>query len=149
MKLKIISVGHLKKGSEYRLLFEMYRKRLRWDLEAFEIDSRKYTRPLDQENRILSAIPDQSYVFALDETGKTLSSNSFAQNINKLKEEYYTSLCFIIGPAEGLTQALKDRANFLMSFGKQTWPHQLVRVMLIEQLYRAQQILAGHPYHRD
>ena len=149
MHVKIISVGTVKKNSPFYALFETYQKRMHWQIDAVEIDSRKFPTPDAQQEKILDLIPPDYQVFALDERGKTYSSTDFSNIIQDLMHDNQTSVCFIIGGADGLTSEIRKKANFLISFGKQTWPHQLVRVMLIEQIYRSQQIQNGHPYHRD
>lgn len=149
MRIKLLSVGAVKKTSPFYDLFEIYAKRMNWTVEAHEIDARKHSTPEQQEARILPLIPDDAFIFSLDERGKTLSSIEFTNHIQQLKADNRTQLCFIIGGADGLTPGIRKKSDFLLSFGKQTWPHQLVRVMLIEQIYRAQQICAGHPYHRE
>jgi 23S rRNA (pseudouridine1915-N3)-methyltransferase len=86
----------------------------------------------------------------MDERGKSLTSPAFAAKLQELSSTGQADLQFLIGGADGLNDAIRKRPNsFLMSFGAQTWPHQMVRVMLAEQIYRAQQILLGHPYHRE
>lgn len=149
MRIKIISVGNVKKNSPFYDLFSMYEKRMTWNIDTVEIDSRKFPTPQTQQDKILGLIPEDSVVFAMDERGKTFSSTDFSEEIRSLQSDNMISLCFIIGGADGLTKDIRKKARFLISFGKQTWPHQLVRVMLIEQIYRTQQILAGHPYHRE
>lgn len=149
MRIKIISVGNVKKNSPFYDLFSMYEKRMTWNIDTVEIDSRKFPTPQTQQDKILGLIPEDSVVFAMDERGKTFSSTDFSEEIRNLQSDNMISLCFIIGGADGLTKDIRKKTRFLISFGKQTWPHQLVRVMLIEQIYRTQQILAGHPYHRE
>lgn len=149
MRIKIISVGAVKKNSPFSDLFDTYARRMSWSLDTIEIDTRKANTAGRQADKIVTHIPEKSYIFALDERGKTLSSIEFSHKLEALSHEGQTDICFIIGGADGLTENLRKKADFLMSFGKQTWPHQLVRVMLTEQIYRAQQICAGHPYHRE
>ena len=149
MRIKIISVGTVKKNSPFYSLFQTYEKRMNWPVDTVEIDSRKFPTPESQQDKIIELIPDDYRIFAMDERGKTFSSLEFSEKIQNLANDHMTNLCFIIGGADGLTSVLRKKAHFLISFGKQTWPHQLVRVMLIEQIYRTQQILAGHPYHRE
>jgi 23S rRNA (pseudouridine1915-N3)-methyltransferase len=86
---------------------------------------------------------------ALDERGKALPSEAFAAKIGDWRDRGAGDLAFLIGGADGHGDAVRARADFLLAFGPMTWPHMLVRGMLAEQLYRAQQILAGHPYHRS
>jgi 23S rRNA (pseudouridine1915-N3)-methyltransferase len=84
----------------------------------------------------------------LDEHGENLESAAFAALLRKWREEDHAAICFVIGGADGLAQSLRERAKLKLAFGSATWTHQLVRVMLLEQLYRVGTILAGHPYHR-
>ena len=98
---------------------------------------------------IFGALPAGIPLVALDERGAGCSSRAFADRIATWRDEGWPELAFAIGGADGLDGAVLDRADAIMSLGPMTWPHLLVRGMLLEQLYRAQQILAGHPYHRD
>ena len=98
---------------------------------------------------LLKAIPDKAIVVALDERGRDMSSRDFAAKMTVWQEQGMADLVFIIGGADGLTDKVRARADFMLGFGRLTWPHRLVRVMLLEQIYRARQIIAGHPYHRD
>jgi 23S rRNA (pseudouridine1915-N3)-methyltransferase len=95
----------------------------------------------------LDAVPG-SLLVLLDETGKSLPSPAFAELVQRHRDAGAKRMVFAIGGADGHDAAVKDRAHVLMSFGQATWPHQLVRVMLGEQLYRAATLLSGHPYHR-
>jgi 23S rRNA (pseudouridine1915-N3)-methyltransferase len=98
---------------------------------------------------ILAALPARSLLVALDPRGEMWSSRTFADRLSHWRDRGAPDLAFAIGGAEGLGAAILDRAAATMSLGPMTWPHFLVRGMLLEQLYRAQQILAGHPYHRE
>lgn len=98
---------------------------------------------------ILAALPSGIPFVALDERGIQWSSRAFAERIAVWRDQGSPELAFAIGGADGLHSAVLDRANVTLSLGSMTWPHLLVRGMLLEQLYRAQQILAGHPYHRE
>ena len=98
---------------------------------------------------ILAAFPTDARLIALDERGASWSSRVLAERIAGWRDQGIATLAFAIGGADGLGQAVIERADAVVSFGAMTWPHLLARVMLLEQLYRAQQILAGHPYHRD
>jgi 23S rRNA (pseudouridine1915-N3)-methyltransferase len=154
MRIAIAAVGKWKAGPE-RALFEEYKKRLKWPLTLTEVEER---RPLPtpqlkarEAELLLDAIPGKSpapLLVALDERGKTFSSEAMAKQIAAWQQRGDGSVAFVIGGADGLDDAIRNRAGLLLSLGAMTWPHMLVRVMLIEQLYRAQQILAGHPYHR-
>ena len=92
--------------------------------------------------------PTRAIVVILDEHGDNLASPALATLLRKWRAEDQPAVCFVIGGADGLAPSLYERANLRLAFGAATWPHQLVRIMLLEQLYRAGTILAGHPYHR-
>jgi 23S rRNA (pseudouridine1915-N3)-methyltransferase len=159
MRLLIAAVGRLKEGPE-RELAAWYRKRadatgralgLR-DIEVVEI---RESRAQDVERRrveesiaLANVIPDGAVVVVLDQRGDSLDSPALAGLLREWRAEDRPAACFIVGGADGLAPSLLDRAQIRLAFGKATWPHQLVRVMLLEQLYRAGTILAGHPYHR-
>ena len=98
---------------------------------------------------ILAALPASARLVALDERGASWSSRAFAERIASWRDRGLAELAFAIGGADGLDSAVLDRAEAVLSLGAMTWPHFLARILLLEQLYRAQQILAGHPYHRD
>jgi 23S rRNA (pseudouridine1915-N3)-methyltransferase len=98
---------------------------------------------------ILDALPAGARLVALDERGTQWTSRQLADRLAAWRDGGAAALAFAIGGAEGLGQAVIERAEIVLSLGAMTWPHLLVRGMLLEQLYRAQQILAGHPYHRE
>ncbi len=152
MRLEILAIGRARAGPE-RDLYESYAKRITWPVKLHELEEKRPLPPAELKERegqlILSAIPPDSVVLALDERGKNSTSKEFAQLIAKIRGEGRAYVVFVIGGAEGLSVPVRDRADLLISFGRQTWPHMLVRAMLMEQIYRAQQILAGHPYHRE
>ena len=151
MKLILLCVGTLKAGPEKDLL-DQYRTRLSWPFEMREVVCRKTGAP-DQVKSwegdlLLQAIEADSVVIGLDERGKSPTSPEFAHILDTYRNEGVKSLIFIIGGADGLSDAVRSRCQRLLSFGHMTWPHLLVRGLLLEQIYRAQQILIGHPYHR-
>lgn len=148
MKIEIIAVGRLKKGTPFHALLDNYTKQLKSDLKITEIDERRFQDKTQQNQEIINKIPESSYLIVLDETGQDTSSRSFADLIQK-KCETGTNICFIIGGADGLNNSVLEKAHKIISFGTFTWPHKMVRVMLVEQIYRAHQIKSGHPYHRD
>jgi len=98
---------------------------------------------------ILEALPAGARLIALDEGGALWSSRALSERLAAWRDQGVAELAFAIGGADGLGAAVFDRADATLSLGPMTWPHLLVRGMLLEQLYRAQQILAGHPYHRE
>ncbi len=151
LHLDIIAVGKLKKGPLADLADE-YLKRITWPLTLHEIESPYREAPnqqADEERKILEKLRSHAFVVVLDERGNGLKSLDFARTLERLQNEGEEHVQFIIGGADGLTDAVRARAGFLLSFGQQTWPHMLARVMLLEQIYRARQILSGHPYHRE
>ena len=151
MRVTICAVGRLKSGAE-RDLSDKYAKRIQWRLGSVEGEERRKLSPAELKSRegdlIAAALPDGAIRVALDERGKTLPSTTFAQKIGNWRDQG-SDIVFLIGGAGGLAPELRDRADMVLSFGTATWPHMLARVMLVEQVYRAQEILAGHPYHRE
>lgn len=148
MKIRIIAVGK-QKPSPTKDLCDEYLKRLTWNVSLKEIDAPKGSTSAQEAPLILKEIAKSSLVIALDERGETLSSPEFARKMESWRNQATgNEITLLIGGADGFDNEVRMRAKFLMSFGKQTWPHMLVRVMLLEQIYRAQQISAGHPYHR-
>ena len=106
-------------------------------------------RKAREADLLLSALPKNATVVALDERGKTLSSIQLAHALAAWRDDGTADIAFVIGGADGLDARVTQRADLVLSLGPMTWPHLMVRAMLAEQLYRAQQILAGHPYHRE
>lgn len=152
MRITLAAVGRDKSGPT-RDLYQHYVKRLNWPFNLREVEEK---RPLPsaglklREAELLrDTIPKGAVLVALDERGKNLSSPEFAQMIGQLRDNSVQDLAFIIGGADGLHESLRDDATRSISFGRMTWPHMMVRALLAEQLYRAQSILAGHPYHRE
>lgn len=143
--VEIIAPGKMRDKSQLGLWAD-YVRRMQWNVTMHEIDAKK---PGDEESKTLEKIDNQAYVIALDERGKTIASVPFAKKIEDIAAGGISKIQFVIGGADGLGDTVRNKADFLLSFGAQTWPHMLVRIMLIEQIYRAQQILAGHPYHRE
>ncbi len=96
----------------------------------------------------MRAVPDGAVMIVLDERGDSLTSTQFAQQLQRWRDDGVAELAFLIGGANGLNAEVRKSAQLVLSFGRVTWPHFLMRALLAEQLYRAQQILDGHPYHR-
>ena len=102
-----------------------------------------------EEAAAISALLPEKYVLvALDERGNNVDSASFARHLGRWRDQSVANTIFVIGGADGLSPELQRKAKLRIAFGSATWPHQMVRVMLLEQIYRAATILAGHPYHR-
>jgi 23S rRNA (pseudouridine1915-N3)-methyltransferase len=159
MRITIVCVGRMKAGPE-RDLFERYFKRLAdsarnvgiGGVELREIAESRARRPEDRRSEeavaIRAALPPQAILVALDERGRSLTSEQFAAEIASARDASRPAYALIIGGPDGLDPALREAASRTISFGAMTWPHQFVRVMTAEQLYRALTILSGHPYHR-
>jgi len=151
LRVHVIAVGRARGGPE-RDLYAHYMRRLAWTVSLKEIEVRGRVAPADLKARegelILAALPADAKVVALDAQGLTLSSEAFAKKLQSWGLAGTGQVAFVIGGAEGLDEAVIQRADLHFSLGRVTWPHLLVRALLAEQLYRAQQILAGHPYHR-
>ncbi len=154
MKITIISIGKFE-NSPHRAVFENYLKRMKWDVELreFELKNAKnfsVDKLKEEEGKlILKAIRTGSVVVALDEKGKEFSSQNFAKLLSDYSLHGSSNITFVIGGACGLGAEVLQKAQLKMSFGLMTFPHLMVRAILIEQLYRAQSIIAGHPYHRE
>jgi 23S rRNA (pseudouridine1915-N3)-methyltransferase len=105
-------------------------------------------RRRDEAHRLQASLAADTALILLDERGKNLASEEFAGKIGTLRDGGRRGLVLAIGGPDGHDPALRDPATLVLSFGALTWPHQMVRIMLAEQLYRAVTILSGHPYHR-
>lgn len=151
MDILIAAVGRAKKGPE-RALFEHYAGRLKSPLVLREVEEKRPLPPPQRMAReaelLLACVPAGARVVALDERGKTLGSAAFAEKLGDWRDEAVPAVAFLIGGADGHDDGVRARADLLLGFGAMTWPHMLVRGMLAEQLYRAQSIQDGHPYHR-
>lgn len=145
MHITLAVMGKLKDPA-LKALYEEYKKRLEWKLTLHEFEGKQ--SPEQETSILLNAIPPGTFLMILDEKGENLASEDFAECLNNVQLHHQGKVTFIIGGANGLSQDIKEKAQKSISFGRMTWPHLLVRVMLMEQLYRAQQILKGHPYHR-
>jgi 23S rRNA (pseudouridine1915-N3)-methyltransferase len=137
--LHIIARGKIGRSPEAELT-ERYLKRIQWPTKVTELPDRGGTAPEP---------PSSSIDILLDERGKPLSSMELARKLENWRDTGRREARFWIGAADGHDEALRDRADLLLSFGPATWPHMLARAMLAEQLFRATSILAGHPYHRE
>jgi 23S rRNA (pseudouridine1915-N3)-methyltransferase len=152
MRLAIVAVGRLRQGPE-RTLYEHYASRIRWPLTVHEVEERK---PLPTERLIVregellrAACPKGARIIALDGAGKALTSEALATRFGAWRDDAVGDVALIIGGADGLDRSIIKAADLVLSFGAVTWPHLLMRALVAEQVYRAQQILAGHPYHRS
>jgi len=151
MNLTIAAVGRIKKGPE-RSLWDIYAKRLRWPLSLIEVEA-KNVIGIEQIKKkeadlLLAKVPKASVIVALDQNGLVASSAEFAKKIGEWQNNGINNLVLVVGGSDGLDSTVLDKAQMIISMGQMTWPHKLARVMLLEQLYRAQCILNNHPYHK-
>jgi 23S rRNA (pseudouridine1915-N3)-methyltransferase len=151
VRVTILAVGR-ERGGPARELFEDYRRRSLWPIELVEIVAPARLPPArrraEEAARLLGALPEGALAVALDEHGRQLDSSAFARRLGRWRDDGAGQLAFLIGGPDGLAPDVLERAREVVALGPMTWPHRLVRVLLAEQLYRAQSILAGHPYLR-
>ncbi len=149
--MHIIAVGRARDGPE-RALFDHYAGRLAKPLTLREVEEKRplpVTDLVRREGELLrAAVPRGAVVVALDGRGRTLDSIALAQKLGQWRDGG-DEVAFLIGGREGLDDPVLSAADLVLSLGPMTWPHLLVRALLAEQLYRAQCIISGHPYHRD
>jgi 23S rRNA (pseudouridine1915-N3)-methyltransferase len=159
MRIALICVGRLKAGPE-RELFARYFKLLTETargigivgVDLCEVAESRARRPEDRREQeggaIIGAVPSGAVLVALDERGDSPTSEGWAAHIARVRDAAQPAYAVVIGGPGGLAPSLRARASRVIGFGAMTWPHQLVRIMASEQLYRAVSILSGHPYHR-
>ena len=151
-------MGRLRDGPE-RALAARYRDRIArlsknsgFSIKVTEMAESKKARPSDRRQDegewIAGALPPDTVLIVLDAGGKQIDSDAFARRLTDWRDQSTAGVAFVIGGPDGVSAELLERSDLVLSFGKPTWPHQLVRVMLAEQLYRAVTISVGHPYHR-
>ncbi|OPB31209.1 23S rRNA (pseudouridine(1915)-N(3))-methyltransferase RlmH [Bartonella sp. AR 15-3] len=159
MQVSIFAVGRLKQGVE-QILVHRYLDRFSKSAEAVgfrfgkmqEIsESRAHTvcqRIEEEGKKLFEYLPEKCRLIVLDERGELMSSSVFAEKLAFYRDEGARDLIFALGGPDGHSEKVKNRSDFLLSFGFMTWPHQIARVLLTEQLYRAITIISHHPYHR-
>ena len=159
MRVTLLAVGRMKKGPDTELA-QRYLKRAEQagrqiGLRGIEVIEIKESRASDAGKRMIeesialaNIIPDKAVTLILDARGESLDSGTLASRLGRWRDDGRPAAVFIIGGDDGLAPSLRDKATMRLAFGAATWPHQLVRVMLLEQIYRAVSILSGHPYHR-
>lgn len=159
MKLDVIAIGRLKAGPERELVLR-YAERLKGMGRALALDGprlielgesqarRDIDRKTEESTQILSQVPDGYRLIAFDEGGTSLDSAGFARILGEWRDSGVPGTSFVIGGADGLGEAVRAKAALTLSFGRMTMPHQIVRALVLEQVYRAATILSGHPYHR-
>jgi 23S rRNA (pseudouridine1915-N3)-methyltransferase len=154
LRILLLAVGKAKPGPA-RALFEDYAQRLHPPIELIEVEERRKLGAGELKRReaellraALARRAGKPVIVALDEHGQSLDTAGFARQLTRWREAGESEIAFLIGGADGLDQDLLRGCGLRLALGPMTWPHMLVRGLLAEQLYRAQQIAAGHPYHR-
>lgn len=153
MKISIVACGKIE-NSAYENLWQEYKKRLKWQVKLIEINLKNSSSLSVEEYRnqekklILQYLPKDATIIVLDINGKDWSSEYFASKIEDFQQSSIGEVVFLIGGAFGLDKDLCDRASYRFSFGRITLPHLMARIVLIEQIYRAQTIIEKHPYHK-
>ncbi|MCE2516478.1 MAG: 23S rRNA (pseudouridine(1915)-N(3))-methyltransferase RlmH [Alphaproteobacteria bacterium] len=149
MKLSIAAIGHGRNAPENQLAQSWFQKLPHRGLLIEHVSKfpAGAKRQADESARILNALPPSAHLIALDPYGRDTSSEELAELIRSCRDQGIREAVFAIGGADGHDKTLLDRAAVKMAFGRQTWPHMLFRAMVAEQLYRAEMILIGHPYH--
>jgi 23S rRNA (pseudouridine1915-N3)-methyltransferase len=159
MKISIHAVGRMKAGPE-KELSARYLDRFSRSGPAIGLEFSGVTeiaesraalaaeREREEADRLLSVLDEKAALILLDERGRNLSSPQFSERLAFLRDDGQRTAVFAIGGPDGHEERLRGRAALVWSLGALTWPHQMVRIMLAEQLYRATTILSGHPYHR-
>jgi len=154
MRITILSIGKFE-NSPHKSVFENYLKRLKWKVELRELELKNaQNMSVDKIKEgegelILKALKPSSKLIVLDERGKQFGSIAFSKMISDFALAGDSDLTFVIGGSDGLSQEVLKKAGLKISLSTMTFPHLMVRAILIEQIYRAQSIIAGHPYHRE
>jgi len=153
MKIQILAIGKMKKNCPEKQIIDDYIKKTLWPVEIHEAEEHRPLSPeqiKEAEGKLLEKmIPKGAKVIVLDEKGKQLNSHEFAEQIQSWKNQSVGDVAFLIGGAFGHSPQIKQRADLLLSFGRMTLPHMLMRTVLTEQIYRAFTLSEGHPYHKD
>ena len=151
MNITIAAVGRMKAGAE-RSLWDNYAKRLNWSLTLKEVEEKKPLKPaqlkIKEAELLLNTVPKGAVLVAMDRSGRALASEDLAKKLSAWQDDGISEIAFVIGGSDGLDKSILVRAQLKIALGAMTWPHMLARVMLIEQIYRAQCILSNHPYHK-
>lgn len=151
MRFWLAAVGRARDDAA-RALYDDYAARINPPLTLREVDAKKRFPPEElkkaEADLLLATVPAGAKLVVLDEHGVLLDSVAFAQRLGRWRDEGVPDIVFAIGGADGHGEAIRRRADLLLSLGKMTWPHMMVRALIAEQIYRGQCILGGHPYHR-
>ncbi len=146
MRITILAIGKCKKNSPEAQIIAEYVKRSSWSVVIKEKDN---SDQVDEAKFLQENIPHGAKVIVLDERGENMKSLELAAKVENWQLNGVSEICFLIGGADGHLQSTRDKADLLLSFGKLTLPHMLMRVVLTEQIYRIQTIISHHPYHRE
>lgn len=156
MRVLIAAVGRLRDGPEAALTADYVARaavagrQLGFKaIEAVEVEGKPAGDQRAEASALFRATPEDSHKILLDERGAEWTSRQLAERLARWRDDGRASITFWIGGADGASQSVKDQADEKLAFGRQTWPHRLVRVMIAEQIYRAVTILSASPYHRD
>ena len=146
----IISTIGKAKNSDEDIITHKYLKRIKnVELKQFEVKNNSPEKKIDKEAlKLINATPKNGKLILLDEKGENLSSNDLAKIILKWRDNNITNINFAIGGAFGNGEKIKKTADKVIAFGQLTWPHQMVKMMIAEQIYRIETIIQGHPYHK-
>ena len=156
MRVHLCAVGRMRADQPERAILEDYHMRFNrtgkplalGPLFETEVEDKKGGGMEAEADLLAKAVPAGALLVTMDERGKVLSSPEFAAQLARWRDDGRQDVAIVIGGADGIAPGLRERAAFSISFGRMVWPHMLVRVMLVEQLYRAATILGGGPYHR-
>ena len=146
MRATVLAIGKCKKNSPEAAIIAEYVKRSGWTIQIKETDNASQA---EEAEFLQKSIPHGAKVIVLDERGENLKSLELAAKVEKWMADGCSEICFLIGVADGHLQSTRNRADLLLSFGKLTLPHMLMRAVLSEQIYRIQTIINHHPYHRE
>ncbi|MGY9000295.1 MAG: 23S rRNA (pseudouridine(1915)-N(3))-methyltransferase RlmH [Rhodospirillales bacterium] len=151
MNITIAAVSRMKASPE-KDLWNDYARRLKWNLTIKEVEEKKQLKPaqmkIKEAELLLAALPKDAKFIAMDQNGSAISSIEFAKTIRGWQNDGIQDIAILIGGSNGLDKSILDKAALKIAMGSMTWPHMLARVMLLEQIYRAQCILDNHPYHK-
>lgn len=151
MKINIISIGHFKNKDPYLDLFNEYKKRIGYNINLIEVKNIKSNNIEEQKKlegiELLNNTTKGNKLVVLDERGEIITTNNFEKFFTKYTDCGF-GIDFIIGGSDGLSQNVLDKADYVLSLSKMVFPHLMVRVILIEQLYRVFTLKNGHPYHK-
>jgi 23S rRNA (pseudouridine1915-N3)-methyltransferase len=149
MRVTVAAVGRVRDGPLADLIGD-YVRRLPWEIIFREVAEGRdpARRRAAEAGALLAAVPQGALLVALDEHGKSMTSETFAAWLGERRDDGQRDIAFAIGGADGLDETVTSRSDLQLSLGRMTWPHLMARLLLVEQLYRASTILAGHPYHR-